>query len=180
MRERDAVSVERDAVPVVAIGQGGAAGHGGPAMGTRRTTRGQRITGGLFIAAGINHFVVPRAYRAIVPPGFGDPTRVVAISGVAEVAGGVGVLLPRTRRLSGLGLIALLLAVFPANLHMARNSERFGRIPRWALYARLPLQPLMVWGVWRTTRPSRRSDRTRKITRFPKPVPTSRVSRGQR
>ncbi len=118
----------------------------------RSTTRAQRITAALFVAAGLNHFVVPRAYRAIVPPGFGDPARVVAISGVAEVAGGVGVLLPRTRRLSGLALIALLLAVYPANLHMARNPERFRRIPRWALYARLPLQPLMVWGVWRATR----------------------------
>ncbi len=120
--------------------------------GARRTTRGQRVTGALFIVAGVNHFVIPRAYRQIVPPGFGDPAQLVAISGIAEVAGGVGVLLPRTRRLSGLGLIALLLAVFPANLYMARDPERFHRIPRWALYARLPLQPLMIWGIWRTTR----------------------------
>ncbi len=132
----------------------------GPTTGAPRTTRAQRLTGGLFIAAGLNHFAVPRAYRAIVPPGFGDPARVVAISGVAEVAGGVGVLLPPTRRISGLALIALLLAVYPANLHMARNPERFRRIPRWALYARLPLQPLMVWGVWRATR--RRSDGDRR------------------
>lgn len=117
-----------------------------------RTTRAQRVTGALFVVAGLNHFAIPRAYRAIVPPGLGDPARVVAISGVAEVAGGVGVLLPRTRRLAGLALIALLLAVYPANFYMARHPERFRRIPRWALYARLPLQPLMVWGVWRTTR----------------------------
>lgn len=117
-----------------------------------RTTRGQRISGALFIAGGVNHFVIPGAYRQIVPPGFGDPAKLVAISGVAEVAGGIGVLLPRTRRLSGLGLIALLLAVFPANLYMARNPGRFQRIPRWALYARLPLQPLMIWSVWRATR----------------------------
>lgn len=148
MKERDAVAVELDCESVERI----AGGDGGPATGARRTTRGQRVTGGLFIAAGLNHFLVPRAYRAIVPPGFGDPARLVAVSGVAEVAGGVGVLLPRTRRLSGLGLIALLLAVFPANLYMARNPERFRRIPSWALYARLPLQPLMVWGVWRATR----------------------------
>ncbi|HEY2768055.1 MAG TPA: DoxX family membrane protein [Solirubrobacteraceae bacterium] len=131
-------------------------------------TRGQRITGALFIAAGVNHFVIPRAYQKIVPPGFGDPTRLVAISGVAEVAGGVGVLLPRTRRLSGLGLIALLLAVFPANLYMARSPARFHRIPRWALYARLPLQPLMIWSVWRATRSASAAK---------EPVPTSRSSR---
>jgi uncharacterized membrane protein len=155
VKQRDAVLVELDSESVerIAGGDGGPA-TGGPTTGPRRTTRGQRLTGGLFIAAGLNHFVVPRAYRTIVPPGFGDPAQLVAISGVAEVAGGVGVLLPRTRRLSGLGLIALLLAVFPANLYMARNPERFGRIPRWALYARLPLQPLMVWGVWRATRRS--------------------------
>jgi uncharacterized membrane protein len=59
---------------------------------------------------------------------------------------------PRTRRLSGLGLIALLAAVFPANVYMARAPERFRGIPRWALYARLPLQPLMMLWAWRATR----------------------------
>ncbi len=63
-----------------------------------------------------------------------------------------GCCLPRTRRLAGLGLIALLAAVFPANLYMAREPERFPRIPRWALYARLPLQPLMMRWAWRATR----------------------------
>ena len=117
-----------------------------------RPTRSQRLIGLIFIGAGINHFVIPRAYRQIVPPSFGDPARLVAISGVAEVAGGLGVLLPRTRRLAGLGLLALLVAVFPANWYMARNPARFDRIPGWALYARLPLQPLMMWWIWRATR----------------------------
>jgi uncharacterized membrane protein len=123
-----------------------------PATASGRPTRSQRLIGLIFIGAGINHFVIPRAYNQIVPPSFGDPARLVAISGVAEVAGGVGVLLPRTRRLAGLGLLALLVAVFPANVYMARSSERFARIPGWALYARLPLQPLMMWWVWRATR----------------------------
>jgi uncharacterized membrane protein len=64
----------------------------------------------------------------------------------------VGVLLPFTRRASGTALILLLAAIFPANLHMAREPERFKRIPRWALLARLPLQPLMMWWAWRATR----------------------------
>jgi uncharacterized membrane protein len=115
-------------------------------------TRSQRLLGLFFIQAGANHFVMPRPYRRIVPPGMGDPSTVVALSGVAELAGGVGVLLERTRRPAGLWLIALLAAVFPANLHMARNPERFPRIPRWALYARLPLQPLIMWWAWRATR----------------------------
>jgi uncharacterized membrane protein len=121
----------------------------------------ERRSGGLsrlllaafFIGSGVNHFVIPRAYQRIVPPRLqGKAGRVVAVSGVAEVAGGLGVLLPSTRRLSGLWLIALLAAVFPANVYMAQTPERFRRIPRWALYGRLPLQPLMMWWAWRATR----------------------------
>jgi uncharacterized membrane protein len=115
--------------------------------------RSRTLLGAFFVSAGINHFLIPRTYESIVPPSMRDnAARLVAISGVAEIAGGVGVLLPRTRRLSGLGLIALLAAVFPANLHMARDSDCFPRIPRWALYARLPLQPLMMRWAWRATR----------------------------
>jgi uncharacterized membrane protein len=108
----------------------------------------------LFVSAGVNHFRAPRAYERIVPPSRKQEAhRLVVISGVAEIAGGVGVLLPATRRLSGLGLIALLAAVFPANLYMARQPEDFPKIPRWALYARLPLQPAMMLWAWRATRP---------------------------
>jgi uncharacterized membrane protein len=106
-----------------------------------------------FIGSGVNHFVIPKTYEQIVPPGLGDPATLVRVSGVAEIAGGVGVLLPRTRWLSGLGLIALLAAVFPANVYMARNPAKFEKIPAWALYARLPLQPLMMWWAWRATKP---------------------------
>ena len=106
-----------------------------------------------FMLAGINHFVQPRAYKAIVPPSLKPwDSEVVVVSGIAEIAGGVGVLLPATRRAAGVSLIALLAAVFPANLYMAREPERFPRIPRWALYARLPLQPLMMLWAWRATR----------------------------
>jgi uncharacterized membrane protein len=106
-----------------------------------------------FLGAGVNHFVMPRAYERIVPPSLKSRSHdVVAISGVAEIVGGLGVLLPWTRRPAGLGLIALLVAVFPANLYMARSPEEFRRIPRWALYARLPLQPLMMWWAWSATR----------------------------
>src|ERR1700691_4743028 len=122
-----------------------------PAMDRSRT-----LLGAFFVGAGINHFVIPRVYASIVPPSMQEHAeRLVAISGVAEIAGGGGVLLPRTRRLSGLGLIALLAAVFTANLHMAREPGRWAggnRIIRWALYARLPLQPLMMRWAWRATR----------------------------
>jgi uncharacterized membrane protein len=107
-----------------------------------RANGSQRALAALFIGAGVNHFVVPRPYRAIVPPRLAHRAReVVAISGIAEILGGAGVLIAPTRRAAGVGLVALLVAVFPANLHMARAPERFPRLPRWALYARLPLQP---------------------------------------
>jgi uncharacterized membrane protein len=113
-----------------------------------------RLLANAFILAGVNHFVMPRAYERIVPPRLrGRAREVVQVSGVAEIAGGVGLFVPATRRLSGLGLIALLAAVFPANLYMARCPEDFPRVPRWALYARLPLQPLMMVWAWRATRP---------------------------
>jgi uncharacterized membrane protein len=116
-------------------------------------TLSQRLLAAFFIGSGVNHFVMPRAYQQIMPPRLrGEAKRLVEVSGVAEVLGGVGVLLPSTRRPAGVGLIALLAAVFPANLYMASEPERFQRIPRWALYARLPLQPLMMWWAWRATR----------------------------
>ena len=106
-----------------------------------------------FIGAGVNHFASPRFYEAMVPPALQkEAGRVVKVSGVAEVIGGLGVLLPWTRRLSGFGLVAILAAVFPANLYMARTPERFKKFPRWALWARLPLQPLMMVWAWRATR----------------------------
>jgi uncharacterized membrane protein len=121
--------------------------HGG----RRRLSR--ALLGGFFIAAGLNHFRIPRWYQAMVPPSIaGEAERIVQVSGVAEIVGGAGVLGARTRRLAGVWLIALLAAIFPANLYMARAPERFRRIPRWALLARLPLQPLMMWWAWTATR----------------------------
>ena len=113
----------------------------------------RRLFAGFFVAAGVNHFVSPRFYRAIVPPSLQhEAKRVVELSGIAEVLIGLAILPERTRRAAGVGAIALLAAVFPANLHMARSPQDFERIPRWALYARLPLQPLMMLWAWRATR----------------------------
>jgi uncharacterized membrane protein len=77
--------------------------------GTRARSRG--LLGGFFILAGLNHFVIPRAYERIVPPRLQhEARRLVRLSGAAEIAGGIGVLLPGMRRLSGLGLVAPLAA----------------------------------------------------------------------
>jgi uncharacterized membrane protein len=113
----------------------------------------QVITGAAFMTTGIGHFVIDKFFIAIVPKSLPNPEALVAISGVAEFAGGVGVLVPKTRRLAGLGLIALLVAVFPANINMAINSDKFKNFPAWALWARLPLQFAMIAGVWSATQP---------------------------
>jgi len=115
-----------------------------------------------FLAAGSLHFLKPKMYEAIVPDSLAEYRReVVFASGVAELAGGAGVLHPRTRRAAGWWLIATLVAVFPANVHMAVHPERYRAIPPWALWLRLPLQGLCIaWvhraAVDRLDRPRRR------------------------
>ena len=101
----------------------------------------------LFILAGANHFLNPHFYERIVPPGFPSPRILVIVSGLAEIAGGLGLLIRPLQRAAGWGLIALLVAVFPANIHMALYPERFGIVP-WILWARLPLQVVLVAWVW--------------------------------
>jgi uncharacterized membrane protein len=114
---------------------------------------------GFFTYAGSMHFRKPRFFEAIVPPAIESAKReVVVISGVAEIAGGIAVLHPASRRLGRWWLLALLVAVFPANIHMAVNPEQIKgldlrNMPRWALWARLPLQPLAMLWVWRATAP---------------------------
>jgi uncharacterized membrane protein len=102
----------------------------------------------LFIAAGINHFVSPGVYLKIMPEYLPWPLPLVYLSGFVEVVGGVGVAVPRLRRAAGWGLIALLIAVFPANIHMAVHAGQFPNIPNWALIVRLPLQGLLIAWVW--------------------------------
>lgn len=108
----------------------------------------------LFVGTGLAHFVWPSIFVRIVPPYFSRPRLLVSLSGGAEVAGGVGVLMPSLRLYAGWGLILLLCAVFPVHVYMARHPEAFPRIPRWALYARIPLQfLLMAWVYWAACRP---------------------------
>ena len=103
-----------------------------------------------FVFAGLNHFRNPRFYREIVPPHFGDPALLVIISGLGEIAGGIALLIRPLRRTAGWGLIALLIAVFPANLLMALEPRRIPDIhfPQWALWLRLPLQAVLIVWVW--------------------------------
>ena len=103
-----------------------------------------------FVGVGILHFAHPQFFRRIVPPGFGSPKALVAISGFFEIAGGLGLLLRPLRRAAGWGLIALLIAVFPANMYMVVNPQRTAgsAFPLWVLWARLPLQLVFMAWVW--------------------------------
>jgi uncharacterized membrane protein len=103
----------------------------------------------LFLASGTLHFAKPEMFCEIVPPALPAPGALVAISGAAEIAGAVGLWVPKVRRSAALGLIALLFAVFPANVYMALDHDRFARLaPAWALYARLPLQVVLAAWMW--------------------------------
>ena len=107
------------------------------------------VLGATFLATGALHFLRPRMYVAIMPRYMPAHRRLVYASGAAEMAGGAGMLHPRTARAAGWWLVATLIAIFPANVEMAVHAERFPRFPRRLLWARLPLQGAIIAGVWR-------------------------------
>jgi uncharacterized membrane protein len=108
----------------------------------------------LFASAGMLHLLRPKTFLQIVPPYLPFPAAVVPISGLAELAGAAGILIRRTRPAARWGLVVLLVAVFPANLYMAQAHVQPGgmQIPAWALWLRLPFQPLLLWWVLAATR----------------------------
>ena len=111
--------------------------------------------GVFFLFAGAAHFAMPRVYETMMPPWLPWHAALIAISGLAEIAGGIGVLTARFRRPAAWGLIALLIAVFPANLHVALDpaaGDAFSAatidLPRVFLVLRLPLQLGFIALVW--------------------------------
>ncbi len=117
---------------------------------------GRVALGLLFVAAGLNHFRQPRFYLSMMPPYLPRHQELVDLSGYAEVGLGALALVPGAAPAARWGLTALLVAVFPANLHMALHPERFRRIPPWALWLRLPLQAALIALVHWCLRPSRK------------------------
>jgi uncharacterized membrane protein len=105
----------------------------------------------LYIAAGSLHFVVTETYMRLMPTCLPAHRELVLLSGAAEIAGGLGLLVRQTRegqpgRAAAWGLVALLVAVFPANLTLITDPGRFPQVPLWAAWLRLPLQlPLLYW-----------------------------------
>jgi uncharacterized membrane protein len=113
---------------------------------------GRWLFGLSFIVAGAAHFVLTPFYVAIMPPYLPWPRELVYLSGLAEIGLGALLLVPRFTRLAGWGLIALLIAVFPANLHMALNPQLYPFAPPLLLYLRLPLQLVLIAWAYAYTR----------------------------
>ncbi len=115
----------------------------------------------IFLVAGTVHLTDPRFFLPIMPPGIPWPMACIIISGVFELLGGVGLLIPdaRIQKAAGIGLILLLIAVFPANIYMAAAHIQVHGIPSqpWMAWARLPLQPLLIAAVWWATLGERRA-----------------------
>jgi uncharacterized membrane protein len=117
-------------------------------------TLSQRICAVFWIAGGLNHFRVPKVYESIMPDYVPAHREMVLLSGVAEIIGGVALIPPSGRRFARWWLLGVLAAVYPANVHMALNPERYEQVPPVALWARLPLQFLCGWWVWKATEPA--------------------------
>jgi uncharacterized membrane protein len=107
----------------------------------------------LYVAAGINHFWHGGTYVAIMPPHYSDPLLLVQVSGAAEVLGGIGLLVPVARRFSAWGIVAMLVVYFDVHLYMVLHPERFASLPLWALYARIPLQFVLIAWAYVYARP---------------------------
>jgi uncharacterized membrane protein len=135
-------------------------------MSERETTRlhgrlwwtGLLLLGILFIFAGTLHFVNPGFYIGAMPPYIPWPLGMIDFTGVAEILGGIGVLVPdgfvfrSTRTAAAWGLVALLIAVWPVHINMCLHPDQFPTIPLWLIWTRLPLQiPLIAWA-WNYTR----------------------------
>lgn len=118
-----------------------------------RMTLSVALIGLIFVVGGVMHFLRPRFYLAMMPPWLPAAAALVLVSGVFEILGGIGVLVPATRVIAGWGLIALLFAVFPANVQMllSARAAHASASTMAVLVARLPLQVLLVYWVFRAT-----------------------------
>jgi uncharacterized membrane protein len=109
------------------------------------------VMGAVYVVAGVAHFLIPRRFAAAIPPSFPRPVGLVYLSGIAEILLGIGVAWRRTRRPSAWGIAALLVAVFPANVHLARADVLRDLVPdrlvgpaRLAAVIRLPFQGVLI------------------------------------
>jgi uncharacterized membrane protein len=105
----------------------------------------------VFIAAGINHFISPAFYLKMMPPVLPAHLFLIYLSGFFQIALGVTLLIPHFTRLAAWGIIWVLIAVYPANIYMAMNTDLFPEFNPALIYLRLPLQFVMIaWAFWHT------------------------------
>jgi uncharacterized membrane protein len=123
-------------------------------MGLSELSGSRTLLGLLFVGAGALHFRAPEVYGQIVPPYLPLHRELVYLSGALEIVGGIGLLPERTRRAAGVGLILLLIAVWPANVQMLLDARAVEKPAWWValLWARLPLQVVLIAWVWRVSR----------------------------
>jgi len=121
-----------------------------------------------YILAGINHFLMPEMYLKFMPPYLPWHKELVFISGLIEIALGALLFLPQYRKWAAWGIIALLVAVFPANIYLAQtNGEPLG-ISAFAAWARLPIQALLILWAWWHTRDDKAASKNAKAKAKPK------------
>jgi uncharacterized membrane protein len=118
------------------------------------STTGRVALAFLFVIAGALHFIIPQAYLHIMPPWLPMPRTLINISGAAEILGGLGLLIPITRRLAAWGLVALLIAVLPANIYTATAHLPLPGLAgqSWLQWMRIPLQLPLIYWAWLHTR----------------------------
>jgi uncharacterized membrane protein len=102
----------------------------------------------LYVGSGINHFVHAGFYLKIMPDHYAHPGALVQLSGVFEILGGLGLLLPFTRRFSAAGIMAMLVVFFDVHIFMLQHAGRFADVPLGALWVRIPLQFALIWWAW--------------------------------
>lgn len=109
-----------------------------------------RIAAGIFfIFTGVSHFLMPEMFMKMMPPFLPAPLFLIYLSGVFEILGGAGLMLSRTKQAAAIGLILLLVAVFPANIYVAVNNVQLGGFMSASIYQwiRLPMQLALIWWV---------------------------------
>ncbi|HEX4310245.1 MAG TPA: DoxX family protein [Acidobacteriaceae bacterium] len=98
----------------------------------------------LYAASGVNHFWHESFYTHIMPDHYAHPAALVKLSGMAEILGGLGLLPRATRRFAAMGIAGMLVVFFDVHLFMLRRAERFPEVPVWVLWARIPLQLVLI------------------------------------
>lgn len=107
-----------------------------------------------YLVAGITHFIVPKFYYKAMPPFIAREQRkpINIFVGIVEILAGIGLLIPMTRSWAAIGVIVLLLGVLPVHTHMVRDPKPAFKVPLWLLWARIPIQFLLIaWAAWYIT-----------------------------